>query len=114
MTRLVEVKSFGIKYRFPPSSYRTHLSREDVTMTAPTPVSHKQRTVRLPEREKLVQEFAKRYRSGESIRVIAESAGRPYGTVHRWLAGAGVQMRPRGGSRQKSVPPSVVAGVGGC
>lgn len=83
-------------------------------MTAPTPVSHKPRTLTLPEREKLVQDLAKRYRSGESIRVIAEIAGRPYGTVHRWLAEAGVQMRPRGGSRQKPVPASAVAGVGGC
>lgn len=84
-------------------------------MTATTtPVSHKPRTLTLPEREKLVQDLAKRYQSGESIRVIAESAGRPYGTVHRWLAAAGVQMRPRGGSRQKPVPVSALAGVGGC
>ena len=83
-------------------------------MPAPIPISHKPRTLTLPEREKLVQEFAQRYQSGESIRVIAESVGRPYGTVHRWLTEAGVQMRPRGGSRQKPVPASALVGAGGC
>ena len=78
------------------------------------PVGYKPRTLKLSEWEKLVQDLAKRYQQGESIRVIAVSAGRPYGTVRRWLVEAGVQMRPRGGSRQKPVPASALAGSGGC
>lgn len=69
-----------------------------------TSVSYKPRTLTLPEWDKLVQDLAKRYQSGESVRFIAESVGRSYGTVHRWLTEAGVQMRPRGGSRPKPVP----------
>lgn len=83
-------------------------------MTAAKPVNHKPNTLTLPERTKLVQDFAERYKQGESIRVIAESVGRPYGTVHRWLTEAGIPMRPRGGRRQKPVPASALAGAGGC
>lgn len=92
-----------------------HLSRKDRTVnTTSTPAQHKPQTLTLPEREKLVQDFAERYRQGESIRAIAEDAGRPYGTVHRWLAEGGIQMRPRGGSRQKPVPESASADARGC
>ncbi|SDM27198.1 hypothetical protein SAMN04488074_11932 [Lentzea albidocapillata subsp. violacea] len=83
-------------------------------MTASAPVNRKPRTLTLPEREKLVQDLTERYRNGESIRVIAQSADRPYGTVHRWLTEAGIQMRPRGGSRQKPMPASVLAVASGC
>ncbi|GGN28779.1 hypothetical protein GCM10011609_85240 [Lentzea pudingi] len=83
-------------------------------MTASAPVNHKPRTLTLPEREKLVRDFTERYRKGESIRAIAQSADRSYGTVHRWLTDAGIQMRPRGGSRQKPMPTSALVSAGGC
>jgi len=57
-----------------------------------------------PEREKYLARLVRRYKNGESIRAIAESIDRPYGTVHRWLSEAGAQFRPRGGSRQKPIP----------
>jgi Helix-turn-helix domain len=40
----------------------------------------------------------KRYDSGESIRTIAQDAGRSYGFVHRVLKEAGVVLRGRGGA----------------
>lgn len=58
----------------------------------------------LPEREEYFAGLARRYKSGESIRDIAESIGRPYGTVRLWLSAAGSQFRSRGGSRQKPIP----------
>ncbi|MET8757559.1 helix-turn-helix domain-containing protein [Lentzea sp. NPDC004782] len=58
----------------------------------------------LAEREKYLARLARRYKNGESIRAIAKSIDRPYGTVHRWLSEAGTQFRPRGGSKQKPIP----------
>ncbi|MEU7855219.1 helix-turn-helix domain-containing protein [Nonomuraea sp. NPDC049141] len=49
------------------------------------------------ERHQLSQALAGRYRSGESIRVLALSIGRSYGFVHALLEEAGVELRHRGG-----------------
>ena len=42
--------------------------------------------------------YAKRYEAGESIRKIAEDAGRSFGFVHGVLKEAGVTLRSRGGA----------------
>lgn len=43
-------------------------------------------------------DYARRYADGESIRAIAESAGRSFGFVHGVLREAGVTLRSRGGA----------------
>lgn len=50
------------------------------------------------ERAELARELAARYRAGDSIRELAEHAGRSYGFVHRLLLEQGVQLRGRGGA----------------
>jgi hypothetical protein len=51
--------------------------------------------------------YAKRYEAGESIRKIAEDAGRSFGFVHGVLKEAGVTLRSRGGATRG--PKKVVA-----
>jgi hypothetical protein len=53
------------------------------------------------ERDKLAADLKKRYESGESIRVLAESSGRSYGFVHRILNESGATLRGRGGATRK-------------
>ena len=43
----------------------------------------------------------KKYVSGSSIRVLAESSGRSYGFVHRILSESGTTLRGRGGATRK-------------
>jgi helix-turn-helix protein len=50
------------------------------------------------QRGTLSAQYAKRYSAGESIRKIAEDAGRSFGFVHGVLKEAGVQLRGRGGA----------------
>ncbi len=50
------------------------------------------------ERGKLAADLKKRYEDGESIRVLAETAGRSYGFVHRILSESGTTLRGRGGA----------------
>ena len=50
------------------------------------------------QRSQLATQFAKRYSSGESIRTIADDAGRSFGFVHGVLKEAGVSLRSRGGA----------------
>ena len=50
------------------------------------------------DRDKLSGELRKKYESGESIRLLAESSGRSYGFVHRILKESGVDLRGRGGA----------------
>lgn len=50
-------------------------------------------------RADLAEELAAKYKSGVSIRELAEETGRPYGFVHRMLSEAGVTLRGRGGVR---------------
>ncbi|WP_442785310.1 helix-turn-helix domain-containing protein [Amycolatopsis sp. H20-H5] len=47
-------------------------------------------------------------RERTSIRVLAESAGRFYGFIHRVLAESGAAMRSRGGGHRKSPSPRPV------
>src|SRR6266550_1874446 len=46
----------------------------------------------------LASQYARRYAAGESIRKIAEDAGRSFGFVHGVLKEAGVELRGRGGA----------------
>src|SRR4029079_778536 len=50
------------------------------------------------QRGTLASQYAKRYAAGESIRKIAEDAGRSFGFVHGVLKEAGVGLRGRGGA----------------
>ena len=50
------------------------------------------------QRDKLAAEYAKKYESGQSIRKIAENAGRSFGFVHGVLVEHGVTLRGRGGA----------------
>ena len=50
------------------------------------------------QRTTLASQYAERYTGGESIRTIAEEAGRSYGFVHNVLKESGVALRGRGGA----------------
>jgi hypothetical protein len=50
------------------------------------------------QRTTLATQYAKRYAGGESIRKIADDAGRSYGFVHNVLKESGVSLRGRGGA----------------
>ena len=50
------------------------------------------------QRTTLASQYAKRYAAGESIRKIADDAGRSYGFVHGVLKESGVELRGRGGA----------------
>lgn len=50
------------------------------------------------QRDALAAEYTKRYNSGESIRAIADDAGRSFGFVHGLLKEAGIELRGRGGA----------------
>src|SRR6476620_2861775 len=50
------------------------------------------------QRETLAAQYAKKYESGQSIRKIAETAGRSFGFVHGVLVEQGVTLRGRGGA----------------
>src|SRR5205823_218053 len=50
------------------------------------------------QRTSLASTYAKRYAAGDSIRAIADEAGRSYGFVHGVLKEAGVDLRGRGGA----------------
>src|SRR4029079_18344151 len=50
------------------------------------------------QRGTLASQYAKRYAAGESIRKIADDAGRSFGFVHGVLKEAGVELRGRGGA----------------
>jgi len=50
------------------------------------------------QRTTLASQYAKRYAAGDSIRKIADDAGRSFGFVHGVLKEAGVELRGRGGA----------------
>jgi hypothetical protein len=50
------------------------------------------------QRTELASRYARRYAAGESIRKIADDAGRSFGFVHGVLKEAGVELRGRGGA----------------
>ncbi|TMR10242.1 transcriptional regulator [Nonomuraea turkmeniaca] len=52
------------------------------------------------ERAQLAQLVAGRYRSGESIRVLAASIGQSYGFTHALLEEAGAVLRDRGSNHR--------------
>lgn len=56
------------------------------------------------DRSVLAERYAKRYGKGESIRSIADDAGRSYGWVHALLRSNGVDLRPRGGPKPVEKP----------
>lgn len=60
------------------------------------------------QRTTLASQYADRYTGGESIRTIAEEAGRSYGFVHNVLKESGVALRGRGGATRgaKKTAPS--------
>ena len=61
------------------------------------------------QRTTLASQYAKRYSGGESIRKIADDAGRSYGFVHNMLKESGVSLRGRGGATRgarKTASPS--------
>lgn len=41
-----------------------------------------------------------RYAAGASIRALVKEFGYSYGSIHAWLTGSGVMLRPRGGSNR--------------
>jgi hypothetical protein len=53
------------------------------------------------DRKPVARDLAARYRSGQSIRVIANEIGRSYCYVWHLLADAGVQFRGRGGAQPR-------------
>src|SRR5919112_5586192 len=54
------------------------------------------------QRTSLASQYAKRYAGGESIRKIADDAGRSYGFVHNVLKESGVSLRGRGGATRRT------------
>jgi hypothetical protein len=50
------------------------------------------------QRTTLASQYARRYAAGDSIRKIAEDAGRSFGFVHGVLQESGVELRGRGGA----------------
>ena len=68
------------------------------------------------QRTSLASQYAKRYSGGESIRKIAEDAGRSYGFVHNVLKESGVSLRGRGGATRgaakKASSPSTAKKAG--
>ncbi|OBI36047.1 transcriptional regulator [Mycobacterium sp. E2238] len=53
-------------------------------------------------REQLLFELRSAYEGGASIRTLAASTGRSYGSVHSMLLQAGATMRGRGGPNHTS------------
>jgi hypothetical protein len=62
------------------------------------------------QRGTLSSQYAKRYAAGESIRKIAEDAGRSFGFVHGVLKESGVQLRGRGGATRGASKTTSSAG----
>ena len=53
-------------------------------------------------REDLLAELRRAYEHGASIRKLAASTGRSYGSVHSMLRESGAAMRSRGGPNHRS------------
>lgn len=52
-------------------------------------------------RDRLQEEFKRRYEAGASIRTLAQESGRSYGFVHNVLVEAQVELRGRGGPNRR-------------
>ena len=61
------------------------------------------------QRGTLATQYAKQYAAGESIRKIAEDAGRSFGFVHGVLTEAGVALRGRGGATRAAATATAPA-----
>ncbi|KZS66191.1 MAG: transcriptional regulator [Mycobacterium pseudokansasii] len=55
-------------------------------------------------REQLLHELRNAYEGGASIRKLAASVGRSYGSVHSMLLESGTTMRSRGGPNHRARP----------
>ncbi|MDP7702438.1 MULTISPECIES: helix-turn-helix domain-containing protein [unclassified Mycobacterium] len=56
-------------------------------------------------RDQLLHELRNAYEKGASIRKLAASTGRSYGSVHSLLRESGTTMRSRGGPNHRAVKP---------
>lgn len=54
------------------------------------------------QRDRLMIELRSAYEGGASIRTLAASTGRSYGSVHSLLRESGVAMRSRGGPNHRT------------
>ncbi|HEU0192356.1 MAG TPA: helix-turn-helix domain-containing protein [Mycobacterium sp.] len=55
-------------------------------------------------RDQLLGELRSAYEGGASIRTLAASTGRSYGSVHSLLRESGAAMRSRGGPNHRTRP----------
>lgn len=55
-------------------------------------------------RDQLLRELRKAYEGGASIRNLAATTGRSYGSIHSMLRESGTTMRGRGGPNRRSRP----------
>ncbi|VBA38751.1 hypothetical protein LAUMK13_02255 [Mycobacterium innocens] len=55
-------------------------------------------------RDQLLHELRNAYEGGASIRNLAASVGRSYGSVHSMLLESGTTMRSRGGPNHRARP----------
>ncbi|MBW0018999.1 MAG: transcriptional regulator [Mycobacterium sp.] len=55
-------------------------------------------------REQLLHELRHAYEGGASIRNLAATTGRSYGSIHSMLRESGTTMRSRGGPNHRSRP----------
>ena len=53
------------------------------------------------DRDRRAADLKRKYESGQSIRLLAENAGRSYGFVHRILSESGATLRGRGGATRR-------------
>lgn len=53
-------------------------------------------------REQLLDELRFEYEKGASIRTLAATTGRSYGSIHSMLVESGTTMRSRGGPNHRS------------
>jgi hypothetical protein len=53
------------------------------------------------DRDRLAADLKRKYESGQSIRLLAQTSGRSYGFVHRILSESGASLRGRGGATRK-------------
>lgn len=55
-------------------------------------------------RDQLLRELSNAYEGGASIRNLAATTGRSYGSIHSMLRESGTTMRGRGGPNRRSRP----------
>lgn len=65
----------------------------------------KNRRIAGPERDKIAAALTRRYERGASVRELTVLTGRSYGFVHKILVEYGVELRGRGGARERRDAP---------